>query len=60
MTALMPQQQRTSTWAFGPYSLDAEGHLALGPSAIPLSPLQRRLLLCLVRHAGQVLDKETL
>lgn len=62
MTALITQQQqqRANTWAFGPYSLDAEGHLSLGPSAIPLSPLQRRLLLSLVRHAGHVLEKETL
>ena len=53
-------QQRSMSWAFGPYTLDAEGHLSLGPSAIPLSPLQRRLLLSLVRHAGHVLEKETL
>jgi DNA-binding winged helix-turn-helix (wHTH) protein/tetratricopeptide (TPR) repeat protein len=60
MTASMTQQQQTGTWSIGPYWLDADGHLSLGTSAVPLSPLQRRLLLSLVRHAGQVLEKETL
>lgn len=63
MTALTKQakqQSQAHVWAFGPYTLDGEGHLSLGPSAIPLSPLQRRLLLSLVRHAGHVLEKDTL
>jgi len=60
MTASTTQQQPTSTWSIGPYWLDADGHLSLGTSAVPLSPLQRRLLLSLVRHAGEVLEKETL
>ena len=47
-------------WIFGPYSLDADGHLCLGPAAVPLSPLQRRLLLALVGQAGKVIEKNNL
>ncbi len=47
-------------WSFGPYSLDGEGHLWLGPSPIHLAPLQRRLLLALVRRKGQVLSRDLL
>jgi DNA-binding winged helix-turn-helix (wHTH) protein/tetratricopeptide (TPR) repeat protein len=53
-------QKRSGTWSIGPYWLDADGHLSLGTSTIPLSPLQRRLMIALVCHAGQVLEKETL
>jgi DNA-binding winged helix-turn-helix (wHTH) protein len=60
MTASMTQQQQTGSWSIGPYWMDADGHLSLGTSSVPLSPLQRRLLLSLVRHAGEVLEKETL
>jgi DNA-binding winged helix-turn-helix (wHTH) protein/Tfp pilus assembly protein PilF len=60
MKASMSQQQQTSSWSIGPYWLDGDGHLSLGTSSVPLSPLQRRLLLSLVRHAGEVLEKETL
>jgi DNA-binding winged helix-turn-helix (wHTH) protein len=48
------------SWTFGPYILDAQGHLRLGPSSIHLAPLQRRLLLALVRQRGQVLSREQL
>lgn len=48
------------SWSFGPYTLDAEGHLRLGPTPIHLAPLQRRLLLALVRRRGQVLSRENL
>lgn len=47
-------------WGFGPYTLDGDGHLWLGPSAIHLAPLQRRLLVALVRQKGQVLPKDKL
>jgi DNA-binding winged helix-turn-helix (wHTH) protein len=47
-------------WSFGPYSLDGEGYLWLGPSPIHLAPLQRRLLVALVRQKGQVLSREQL
>lgn len=47
-------------WSFGPYTLDGDGHLWLGPSAIHLAPLQRRLLVALVRQNGQVLPKDKL
>ncbi|MFN5162296.1 MAG: transcriptional regulator, partial [Cyanobacteriota bacterium] len=47
-------------WRVGPYTLTPEGLLRLGGGLIRLSPLQRRLLLCFVRHAGQLLDKDTL
>ncbi|MEI6615148.1 MAG: winged helix-turn-helix domain-containing protein [Cyanobium sp. ELA507] len=49
-----------AVWMFGPYSLDADGHLCLGPAAVPLSPLQRRLLLALVGQAGKVIEKNNL
>ena len=60
MTASLSQQSQATVWSFGPYCLDGDGHLTLGPSAVALSPLQRRLLVSLVRHAGRVLEKETL
>lgn len=47
-------------WTFGPYVLDAQGQLRLGPTAIHLAPLQRRLLLALVRQRGQLLSREQL
>ena len=47
-------------WTFGPYRLDGEGHLWLGPSPIHLAPLQRRLLVALVHQKGQVLSREKL
>ncbi|MFN9924938.1 MAG: transcriptional regulator, partial [Cyanobacteriota bacterium] len=47
-------------WRVGPYTLTPDGLLRLGGGLIRLSPLQRRLLLCFVRHAGQLLDKDTL
>lgn len=48
------------SWTFGPYTLDAQGHLRLGPTSIHLAPLQRRLLLALVSQRGQVLSREQL
>ena len=56
----MTQQHQTGSWSIGPYLMDADGHLSLGTSSVPLSPLQRRLLLSLVRHAGHVLEKDNL
>ncbi|MFN9643925.1 MAG: winged helix-turn-helix domain-containing protein, partial [Cyanobacteriota bacterium] len=47
-------------WTFGPYSLDGEGNLRIGPTAIHLPPLNRHLLLALVRQNGQVLSREAL
>jgi len=49
-----------ATWGFGPYTLDAEGNLRIGPTAIHLPPLQRRLLLALVLHKGRVLSRDAL
>jgi DNA-binding winged helix-turn-helix (wHTH) protein/tetratricopeptide (TPR) repeat protein len=45
---------------FGPYRIGVDGQLSLGGSAIPLSPLQRRLLQSLLDHAGEVVAKEVL
>lgn len=59
MNASQTSQERES-WTFGPYTLDAEGHLRLGPSTIHLPPLQRRLLVALVRQKGQVLSRDQL
>jgi DNA-binding winged helix-turn-helix (wHTH) protein len=49
-----------SAWVLGPYRLDAEGHLRLGSVPVALSPLQRRLLVVLVRQAGRVIEKDAL
>jgi DNA-binding winged helix-turn-helix (wHTH) protein len=47
-------------WRVGPYSLTSDGVFRLGGSLVPLSPLQRKLLLCFVRRRGQLLDKALL
>ncbi|MFN9623562.1 MAG: winged helix-turn-helix domain-containing protein [Cyanobacteriota bacterium] len=60
MTSSPIQNESHTSWTFGPYSLDREGNLRLGPTAIHLPPLQRRLLLALVRQNGQVLSRESL
>lgn len=60
MTSSQTTSQETTSWIFGPYSLNPQGHLRIGPTAIHLPPLQRRLLLALVRRDGQVLTRETL
>lgn len=60
MTSSQTRNETATSWTFGPYSLDGEGNLRLGPTALHLPPLQRRLLLALVRQKGQVLSRETL
>ncbi|MFN9547726.1 MAG: winged helix-turn-helix domain-containing protein [Cyanobacteriota bacterium] len=60
MTRSQTRNDAHTSWTFGPYSLDGEGNLRIGPTAIHLPPLQRRLLLALVRQKGQVLGRETL
>jgi DNA-binding winged helix-turn-helix (wHTH) protein len=57
---MLKQPNSAGIWYFGPYRFDGEGQLSLGGSSIPLSPLQRRLLLSLLSHAGQVVNKDTL
>jgi len=47
-------------WRLGPYSLSDDGMLMLGDSLVSLSPLQRRLLQCFVRHNRTLLSKEQL
>jgi DNA-binding winged helix-turn-helix (wHTH) protein len=51
------QWKEVSSWQVGPYRLNHDGILTLGGVAIPLSPLQGRLLLCFVRHAGQLIER---
>jgi DNA-binding winged helix-turn-helix (wHTH) protein/tetratricopeptide (TPR) repeat protein len=60
MTPAQIQMDARTSWSFGPYSLDGEGNLKIGPTAIHLPPLQRRLLVALARQQGQVLTRETL
>jgi DNA-binding winged helix-turn-helix (wHTH) protein len=60
MTHSPIQSNARTSWTLGPYSLDGEGNLRIGPTAIHLPPLQRRLLLALARQQGQVLSRETL
>ncbi len=47
-------------WRLGPYTLSADGMLMLGDNLVSLSPLQRRLLQCFVRHNRTLLSKEQL
>lgn len=56
----MTLSQPDAITTFGPYRLGVDGQLCLGGSAIPLSPLQRRLLQSLLDHAGEVVAKEVL
>lgn len=49
-----------TSWQVGPYVLSSDGVLRLGGVIIPLSPLQRKLLLCFVRHAGQLIERPQL
>lgn len=49
-----------SSWLLGPYHLNPDGHLRLGSVPVALSPLQRRLLVVLVRQAGRVIEKDSL
>lgn len=60
MTRSQIRNEAPTAWTFGPYSLDGDGNLRIGPTAIHLPPLQRQLLLALVRQNGQVLSRETL
>lgn len=54
------QELSGSGWRLGPYTLSADGMLMLGESLVSLSPLQRRLLQCFVRHNRTLLSKEQL
>ena len=47
-------------WQIGPYLLSADGVLRLGTQVISLSPLQRKLLLCFVGRAGQLIERPQL
>ncbi len=49
-----------TSWQVGPYVLSGDGVLRMGGVIIPLSPLQRKLLLCFVRHAGQLIERPQL
>lgn len=49
-----------TTWQVGPYALSSDGVLRMGGVLIPLSPLQRKLLLCFVRHAGKLIERPQL
>ena len=60
MTRSQTRNEAHVAWTFGPYILDGEGNLRIGPTPIHLPPLQRRLLLALVRQEGHVLSRNTL
>jgi DNA-binding winged helix-turn-helix (wHTH) protein len=47
-------------WQVGPYLFSSDGILRLGSLVIPLSPLQRKLLFCFVRHEGQLIERAQL
>ncbi len=48
------------SWQVGPYVFHDDGVLRLGAVRVPLSPLQRKLLLCFVRHPGQLIERRQL
>jgi len=54
------QPTSSTGWRLGPYTLSDDGMLMLGESLVSLSPLQRRLLQCFVRHNRTLLSKEQL
>ena len=54
------QPSNGAGWRLGPYTLSEDGMLMLGDSLVSLSPLQRRLLQCFVRHNRTLLSKEQL
>lgn len=47
-------------WQIGPYLLSDGGILRLGTQVVSLSPLQRKLLLCFVGRAGQLIERPQL
>ena len=47
-------------WQIGPYFFSGDGVLRLGSQLVPLSPLQRKLLFCFVRHSGQLIERAQL
>ncbi len=49
-----------NSFRFGPCQLNLDGTLWYNGDLVPLSPMQRRLLLCLCRRPRQVIAKETL
>jgi len=59
-TQKISQPSSGSGWRLGPYTLSEDGMLMLGESLVSLSPLQRRLLQCFIRHNRTLLSKEQL
>ena len=49
-----------NSFRFGAFELNPDGTLWCHGSLVPLSPMQRRLLLCFCRRPRQVIGKETL
>lgn len=49
-----------SSWQVGPYILHSDGLFRLAGNVVPLSPLQRKLLVCFVRHAGKLIERPQL
>jgi DNA-binding winged helix-turn-helix (wHTH) protein/Flp pilus assembly protein TadD len=60
LTIQTSQPSGGAGWRLGPYTLSEDGMLMLGDSLVSLSPLQRRLLQCFVRHNRTLLSKEQL
>lgn len=49
-----------NSFRFGSFQLNSDGTLWCEAALVPLSPMQRRLLLCFCRRPRQVITKETL
>lgn len=49
-----------NSFHFDPFQLNLDGTLWYDGELVPLSPMQRRLLLCFCRRPRQVIAKETL
>ena len=58
--ALQPSRSAVNSFRFGAFQLNPDGTLWCNGSLVPLSPMQRRLLLCFCQRPKQVICKETL
>jgi DNA-binding winged helix-turn-helix (wHTH) protein len=54
------QPSNRQAWRIGSHELRSDGSFWHGSDYVALSPLQRSLLLCFCRHAGQLIQREQL
>ncbi|HVJ51143.1 MAG TPA: winged helix-turn-helix domain-containing protein [Aliidongia sp.] len=54
----MSDDDLDSGWRFGPYELRPLGHLTRGSRIVPLTAIERHLLMLLLEHAGEIVPRE--